>query len=139
MLVFKFHDGVLKSSLGSRIANLIKFRISLICNEGRKGKVKFKTKSFFIVAATLTVFLAMSFLAMAQSFNGFSGSYGFGGQGWSAGNWTGSDVVPDDYTRNGIAWGAVGTSTAGVGAGIGYGGGGIAIKVPGTGTIRLGY
>jgi hypothetical protein len=95
-------------------------------------------KSFFVVAATLAVFLVMSFQVMAQSFGGFSGSYGFGGQGWNAGNWNGSDLVPDEYTRNGIAWGAVGTSTAGVGIGIGSGGGGIAIRVPGTGTIRLG-
>lgn len=118
--------------------NLIKFQISLACNEGRKGKVKFKTKSFFVVAATLAVFLVMSFQVMAQSFGGLSGSYGFGGQGWNAGNWNGSDLVPDEYTRNGIAWGAVGTSTAGVGIGVGSGGGGIAIRVPGTGTIRLG-
>ncbi|AFM24793.1 hypothetical protein [Desulfomonile tiedjei] len=100
--------------------------------------MKFKTKSFFIVAATLAVFLVMCFQVMAQGFNGFSANYGVGGQGWSAGNWNGSDLVPDDYTRNGIAWGAIGTSTTGVGVGIGYGGGGIAIKVPGTGTIRLG-
>lgn len=99
----------------------------------------FKRKSTLIAAATLAALLIMSATVMAQGWGGLSGSYGVGGQGWNAGYWSGSNLVPGDYTKNGVAWGSVGAGDTGAGVGVGYGGAGIGLKLPGQGPIKLGW
>jgi hypothetical protein len=105
-----------------------------------KGEhMKYYFKSVWVLGCVLTALLMMNASVLAQDWNDVSESHGFGGQGWNAGYWNGSNLVPDDYTKNGIAWGSMGTRNAGIGLGLGYGGGGLGIKLPGHGPIRLGW
>ena len=106
--------------------------------EGRVA-MRFRVKSVFVMAGITMIFLTTAVQVQAQDLNGFSESHGFNGYGWNGGYWNGSDLVPGDYTKNGIAWGSIGTPDAGMGAGIGYGGGGLGIKLPGQAPVRLGW
>ncbi len=101
--------------------------------------MKSKVKLAIMIAGALGLLMMMSVPVLAQGWKGLSESHGFGGQGWNAGYWNGGNLVPGDYTKNGIAWGAVGTRDAGVGIGFGYGGGGVGVQAPGRSPIRLGW
>lgn len=96
-------------------------------------------KSGLMIAAIAAVLFVAAGSVQAQNWTDISSVYGVGGQGWSAGYWNGSYLVPDDYTKNGLAWGAIGTHDVGIGAGLGYNGGGIGIKLPGQSPIKLGW
>jgi hypothetical protein len=99
--------------------------------------VKSKMKLSLMAAACLAALFMLSGPVLAQGWGGVWGSHGFGGQGWNGGYWTGSNLVPGDYTKNGMAWGAVGTRDVGLGVGLGYGGGGLGIKLPGQGPAKF--
>lgn len=91
------------------------------------------------IAAVAAMLLIAGSSVQAQNWTDISSVYGFGGQGWNAGYWNGSYLAPGDYTKNGLAWGAIGTSDVGIGAGLGYNGGGVGIKLPGQSPIKLGW